>query len=83
MQSSSSSNDEFLNALRTSGADDTRSWLFELMVRASEEGARRALAQRGLDAPRIMRPCKWPWYRDGRSAPRSSGADRCGGAPVT
>jgi hypothetical protein len=45
MQSSSSSNDEFLNALRTSGADDTRSWLFELMVRASEEGARRALAQ--------------------------------------
>jgi len=45
MQSSSSSNDEFLNALRTSGADDAQSWLFELMVRASEEGARRALAQ--------------------------------------
>ena len=45
MQSSSPSNDEFLSALRTSGADDAKSWLFELMVRASEEGARRALAQ--------------------------------------
>ena len=45
MQSPSSSNDEFLSALRTPGADDAQSWLFELMVRASEEGARRALAQ--------------------------------------
>ena len=45
MQSPSPSNDEFLSALRTFGADDTKSWLFELMVRASEEGARRALAQ--------------------------------------
>ena len=45
MQSPSSSNDEFLSALRTSSADDAKSWLFELMVRASEEGARRALAQ--------------------------------------
>ena len=45
MQSPSPSNDEFLGALRTSGADDAKSWLFELMVRASEEGARRALAQ--------------------------------------
>ena len=45
MQSPSPSNDEFLRALRTSGADDAKSWLFELMVKAAEEGARRALAQ--------------------------------------
>ena len=35
-------NAEFLAALRTS---DAESWLFELVARAAEEGARRALAQ--------------------------------------
>ena len=45
MQSPSPSNDEFLSAPRTAGADNAKNWLFELMVRASEEGARRALAQ--------------------------------------
>ena len=37
----------------------------------------------GLDALRIMRPYERPSYRDGRSAPRNSGADCCGEAPVT
>lgn len=37
--------DEFLNALRAPDAEDAANWLYELVVRAAEEGARRALAQ--------------------------------------